>query len=153
MSRPPVILTPPTCHCGGKGIIVRQVFRNGSKHACWVCRDCGTPWPNWVSQKDVIATIEYWSNKDPENPNIPHSLDDLDCIDDKSDDRLCEICGSTKGVEYHHYFPKSFWRQVNKYEHAAWDKQGAFLCAKHHYGWHQIVTPQLVPGAEKKMKI
>lgn len=153
MQKPPFVLSPPTCHCGKKGIIVRQIFRNGSEHACWVCRGCGAAWPNWIPKAEVFATIEYWRNVNPNDPNIPHKWEDLDCISDKSTERLCEICGSTKGVEYHHYLPKSFWTNISAFERAAWDKQGAYLCAKHHYGWHKIVTPGLVPSASTKMKV
>lgn len=106
---------------------VAVIFANGSRHCARQCSDCDAR-SAWYSKRELL---ERGVNPAELQVVYDHRQEHAD---------PCDVCGSTAGVELHHWAPQSLERLFR--EPAAWPT--ALLCTECHSEWHRIVTPDLV---------
>lgn len=108
--------------------LVKTTISNGSTQVRMLCHQCRDVYGAAVSQDDIdLEALQAFEVKGLINPP-------------------CERCGSPY-TELHHYMPQSLARKarLNPEEWAT-----GYLCDDCHNTWHRIVTPGLVPDAERR---
>ncbi len=110
--------------------LVKTTISNGSVQVRMFCHQCKDVYGQAVGQEAInIDALREFEVKGLTNPP-------------------CERCGSPY-TERHHYMPRAMARKagVNPEEWAT-----GYLCDNCHNTWHRIVTPGLVPEAEKQRR-
>lgn len=113
------------CRHAGQSRIVRTQTANGHwqvRRQCGVCKDLfGT----------ALAHSPGWEN--------------LPLVASAYQNPPCEVCGALPTTN-HHWFPRHIASGAGL-SCDAWPQ--SYLCHKHHMEWHRLVTPGLVPEADK----
>jgi hypothetical protein len=147
IAKPPGLLERPTCAtCEGQATVrlFRVVAANGHDHVVWYCKACERYVKDgnrlWLPARMVEEFLAYWNTRLPES-NLPKSISTLPLLKEHTGGDPCAICGAT-ATEYNHYMPQAFKDDPDIFaDWPEWDRQGAWLCDRHHRLWHAKVAP------------
>jgi hypothetical protein len=117
---------PDYCKHRGRYNLVKTEIANGSIQVRKLCHECWQVFDSAVSKKGL-------------------DLDALELYETGYFNPPCARCGNPH-TEFHHYMPRSLARKA-KVNPEEWG--GVYLCDDCHNTWHRIVTPGLVPDAER----
>jgi len=118
----------PICpQCGGKSKVVCTKCQNQADHYWWRCVSCGeNVLKRWISHKEAEEITAKYGK----------TIRDIQLFFDYSGSQVCSVCGSSEGVELHHFAPKHLFQDAEKWPMT-------FLCKKCHSRWHERVTPNM----------
>lgn len=118
---------PAYCRHAGKTRLVRTQVSNGAWRVTRQCLVCQATFG------DALKKAPGWES--------------LPVVDSGYRGQPCAVAGCTETfTAYNHWFPQALARR-NGLNPEDWP--GAYLCHRHHMEWHRLVTPGLVPEADK----